>query len=66
MPEDNDAMSQSSEGTFFQHSILYTGKFLTRLEDKKKKKTFCIDKDWGSSITTHTFKNTLKLLTDVV
>lgn len=36
MPEDNDAMSQSSEGTFFQHSILYTGKFLTRLEDKKR------------------------------
>lgn len=36
MPEDNDAMSQSSEETFFQHTILYSGKFLTRLEEEKK------------------------------
>lgn len=36
MPEDNAAVSQSSEGTFFQRSILYTGKFLTRLEGEKR------------------------------
>lgn len=30
MLEDNGEMSQSSEGTFFQHIILYPGKFLAR------------------------------------